>query len=146
MINKVILVGRVGDQPDVRLLPNSNKTMARFSLATSEPGYKTKDGREIPEKTEWHRIVFFGALADVVDRYVFKGQLLYIEGKLQTNSYEKDGIKRYSTDIIGQTLKMLSRRQDGENTNTSQEFTSNDNDDDPLFSSGDDKKEDDFPF
>ena len=99
-MNKVILVGRVGAEP------KSNKTVTTFSLATSE--YYTVDG-ERKEQTEWHRCVTFGRLAETVQQWVAKGQLLAIEGRIRTSSYEKDGETRYSTDILVSKLEMLSK-------------------------------------
>ena len=97
-VNKVILVGNVGGDPDVRYMPNGN-AVANITLATSE-SWRDKQTGQQQEKTEWHRIVFFGRLAEVVGQYVRKGSKLYIEGKLQTREWEKDGVKRYTTEIV----------------------------------------------
>lgn len=100
MLNKVDLIGRVGKDPEIKTTNNGNK-VANFSLATSEK-YKNE------EKTEWHNIVIWGKLADIVERYVTKGQLLYLSGKITTRSYEdKDGNKKYITDIVCFNMKML---------------------------------------
>lgn len=112
-INKVILIGNVGKDPDVKHL-DGGKTVANFSLATTEKGYKTKDGREIPNRTDWHSIVTWGGLAKVVEKYVKKGSQLYIEGKIRTREYEKDGVKRYVTEIYVDTLQLLGSKPTGE--------------------------------
>ena len=114
-VNKVILVGNVGGDPDVRYMPNGN-AVANITLATSECWRDKQTGQQ-QEKTEWHRIVFFGRLAEVVGQYVRKGSKLYVEGKLQTREWEKDGIKRYTTEIVvdinGQ-MQMLDSRGSNE--------------------------------
>lgn len=105
-INKVILVGHCGKQPEVRHL-DSGVNVASFSLATSE-NYTNKKGEKV-EQTEWHSIVIWGKLAEVVEKYVTKGQLLYVEGKIKTRSWEKDGQKHYTTEIFADSLQMLSK-------------------------------------
>lgn len=106
MINKVILVGRVGADPEVRTLESGVKT-ARIRLATTERIYN-KDTQLATEQTEWHSITLWRNLADVADRYVRKGSQLYIEGKLRTFEYsDKAGNKKYATEIVGQELKLL---------------------------------------
>jgi len=112
MINKVILVGNVGNDPEVRHI-SEGVAVARFSLATSE-SYQ-KDGKRV-DVTEWHNIVAWRGLAKVAEDYVKKGSLLYVEGKLKTQSYEKDGVKRYSTEIVADTFRMLGKKP-GEHTN-----------------------------
>ncbi len=112
MINKVILVGNVGNDPEVRYFDNDS-AVANFSLATTERGFTTRDGKEIPEKTEWHRIVVWRGLAKVVESYVKKGTQLYIEGKLRTRSYEDaNGVTKYTTEIYADDIKLLGRRPD----------------------------------
>ncbi|AKX52005.1 single-stranded DNA-binding protein [Thiopseudomonas alkaliphila] len=113
-VNKVILVGNVGGDPDIRYMPSGN-AVANITLATSE-SWKDKQTGQQQEKTEWHRIVFFGRLAEVVGQYVRKGSKLYVEGKLQTREWEKDGIKRYTTEVVvdisGQMQMLDSRSGD----------------------------------
>lgn len=109
-VNKVILAGRTGTDTEI-INANGNK-IAKFSLATTEK-YKNKAGEQV-NNTEWHRIVIFGKLADVAERYIKKGDLLYLEGKIKTSSYEKDGIKRYATDIICNNLTMLGSKSDNQ--------------------------------
>ena len=105
-VNKVILVGNLGNDPEVKAT-NSGSTLANFSVATSERW--TKDG-ERHEKTEWHRVTAFGKLAEIVGQYVTKGSKVYIEGKIQTRSWETDsGEKRYATEIIARDLQMLDK-------------------------------------
>lgn len=113
-INKVILVGNVGGDPEVRYLPNGN-AVANLTLATSD-SWKDKATGQMQERTEWHRVSFFGKIAEIVGQYVKKGSKLYIEGRLQTREWEKDGVKRYTTEIVvdmGGTMQMLDGRQDG---------------------------------
>jgi len=104
-INKVILVGNLGKDPEVRYTQDG-KAVAQFSIATSEE-WKDKNTGEKREKTEWHRVVAFGRLGEICGEYLSKGRQVYIEGRLQTSSYEKDGITRYSTDIIADKMQML---------------------------------------
>lgn len=114
-INKVILVGHLGKDPEVRHL-DGNVTVASFTLATSES--YNKDGKKI-EQTEWHNIVMWRGLADVAAKYLQKGKLVYIEGKLRTRSYEdKEGNKKYSTEIIAENFTMLGRKTDFDNGNS----------------------------
>ncbi|WP_440057887.1 single-stranded DNA-binding protein [Pseudomonas fragariae (ex Marin et al. 2024)] len=97
-INKVILVGTCGQDPDVRYLPNGT-AVTNLSLATSERWTDKQSGQKV-EKTEWHRVSIFGKLAEIAGEYLRKGSQVYIEGKLQTREWEKDGIKRYTTEIV----------------------------------------------
>lgn len=110
-VNKVILVGNVGNDPDVRYMPNGN-AVANISIATSET-WKDKDTGDTQEKTEWHRVIFFNRLAEIVEEYVTKGSKLYVEGKLQTRSYEQDGVKKYVTEIVANGMQMLDSQQKG---------------------------------
>lgn len=118
-VNKVILVGNVGKDPEIRHL-DSGVAVANFPLATSE-SYIAKNGDKV-ESTEWHNIVVWRGLADVAEKYVTKGRQLYIEGKIKTRSWDdKDGNKRYTTEIVADVLQLLGSRPDnqqGENTNT----------------------------
>jgi len=108
-VNKVILVGNVGKDPDIISFENGKK--ATFSLATSEK-YKDREGKPV-EKTEWHNIVFWGPVVDVIEKYVKKGKQVYVEGKLASRSYEKDGQTRYITEVIGQNLTLLGGSMSG---------------------------------
>ncbi|MBA3705284.1 MAG: single-stranded DNA-binding protein [Bacteroidetes bacterium] len=108
-VNKVILVGNLGKDPEVRHL-EGGVAVANFSLATSE-SYKDKSGQKI-EQTEWHNIVVWRGLADVAEKYLKKGMTIYIEGKLRTRSWDdKEGHKRYSTEIVGDTFTILSKKE-----------------------------------
>lgn len=110
MVNKVILVGNVGKDPEVRYIDN-DVPVAHFPLATSET-YRSKDGERVTQ-TEWHNIVLWRGLARVVENYVKKGHLLYIEGKIRSRSYEdRDGNKRYITEIVADNMQMLTRKGD----------------------------------
>ena len=111
-INKVILVGHLGKDPEVRYL-DGGVSVASFPLATTETF--NKDGRKV-EQTEWHNIVLWRSLADVAAKYLQKGKLVYIEGKLRTRSFEdKEGIKKYTTEIVAENFTMLGRKSDFEN-------------------------------
>lgn len=112
MINKVILVGNVGMDPEVRTLETGVKT-ARVRLATTEKMFN-RETRESTDHTEWHTITMWRGLADVVDRYVRKGSQIYIEGRLRTREWtDKDGNKRYSTEILADEMKLLGGRREG---------------------------------
>lgn len=115
-VNKVILIGNVGADPDIRTFESGDK-VANLSLATSE-SWKDKNSGEKREKTEWHRVSVFGKLADIVEQYVKKGSKLYIEGQLETRSWEQDGQKKYSTEVVlrgfNSTLTMLDSRSGSE--------------------------------
>jgi single-strand DNA-binding protein len=108
-INKVILIGNLGRDPELSYSPNG-MAIARFSLATTE-GRKKEDGTW-EDVTEWHRVVVFGKNAENVGQYCSKGQQVYVEGRLHYDSWEKDGVKRYSTDIVASTVRLLGRRDD----------------------------------
>lgn len=115
-INKAILVGNVGKDPDVRYIDNGTP-VARFSLATSERGYTLPNGTQVPERSEWHSIVAWRGLAEIVEKYVRKGTLLYIEGKISYRSWtDKSGITRYATEIVAENLQLLSRKTEGQST------------------------------
>ncbi len=114
-VNKVILVGNVGKDPEVNYI-REDVPVAKFPLATSET--YTKDGEKITQ-TEWHNIVLWRGLAKVVEKYVKKGSLLYIEGKISTRSYEKDGETKYITEIVADNMRMLGKRQDDYNQGSS---------------------------
>jgi single-strand DNA-binding protein len=109
-INKVILVGNVGKDPEVRHL-ESSVSVASFPLATSET-YTNKGGEKVTQ-TEWHNIVCWRGLATVVEKYVKKGSQLYIEGRIRTRSYEQDGVKKYMTEIYADELQMLGKKMEG---------------------------------
>jgi single-strand DNA-binding protein len=114
-VNKVILVGTCGQDPDVRYLPNGN-AVTNLSLATSEQWTDKQSGQKV-ERTEWHRVSLFGKVAEIAGEYLRKGAQCYIEGKLQTREWEKDGIKRYTTEIIvdiNGTMQLLGGKPQGQ--------------------------------
>lgn len=106
-VNKVILLGNVGRDPDVRY-PSQGQTVASFPLATSDRAYTTSSGTQVPERTEWHNIVMWGRNAEVAEKYIKKGTRLYIEGRLRTRNWEdKNKMKRYITEIYVDSFEML---------------------------------------
>ena len=110
-VNKVILIGNVGKDPDVRYLEN-NVRVANFPLATTERGYTMSNGTQVPDRTEWHTIVVWRGLAEVAEKYVRKGARLYIEGKIKSRTYEdKTGNRRYITEIYAEDMQILTRPQ-----------------------------------
>lgn len=114
MLNKVILIGNVGKDPEIRYF-EKDQAVANFSLATTERGYKTRDGQEIPDRTEWHNIVAWRGLAKLAENYIKKGSQIYVEGKLKTRSYDDaNGVKRYTTEIYADVIQLLGRRQDSD--------------------------------
>ncbi len=109
-VNKAIIVGRLGRDPEMRYLPNGD-AIANIAVATS---FKKKDKQtgDATEVTEWHRISFFGKLAEIVGQYLKKGSSVYVEGRLQTRKYvDKDGVEKYATDIVAESMQMLDGRQ-----------------------------------
>ena len=111
MVNKAIIIGHVGQDPEVRYTGNATNgtKVAQIRVATTER-YKDKDGKA-QELTEWHSIVCWRGLADVVEKYVKKGTLVYVEGKIQSRSWEDKGVKKYATDIIARELQLLSKKE-----------------------------------
>ena len=110
-INKVILIGNLGGDPDTRFLPNGN-AVTNITLATSD-SWRDRQTGQMQERTEWHRVTFFGKIAEIAGQYLRKGSKVYVEGRLQTREWEKDGIKRYTTEVIvdmGGTMQMLDSR------------------------------------
>ena len=108
-LNKVFLIGNVGKDPEVHYF-DSNTRKASFTLATTDRGFTRTDGTAVPERTEWHNIVVWSGLAEVVEKYVRKGSKLFIEGKITSRSYEdKSGVKRYVTEITAENLELLNR-------------------------------------
>ena len=109
-VNKVILIGNVGKDPDVRYL-DSGVAVATFSLATTERGYTLQNGTQVPDRTEWHNIVLWRGLAQTAEKYVHKGDKLYIEGKIRTRSYDdQNGVKRSIVEIFADNMEMLTPR------------------------------------
>ena len=116
-VNKVILIGNVGQDPRVKYF-DTGSAVATFPLATTDRGYTLQNGTQIPERTEWHNIVASNRLAEIVDKYVHKGDKLYLEGKIRTRSYsDQSGAMRYITEIYVDNMEMLSPK--GTNPGTS---------------------------
>lgn len=110
MVNKVILLGNVGKDPEIKYFDN-DVAVANFSLATTERGFKTRDGQEIPDRTEWHNIVAWRGLAKLAENYIKKGSQLYVEGKIRTRSYDDaNGVKRYITEIVADVINFVGRK------------------------------------
>lgn len=141
-VNKVILVGNLGRDPEVRFLP-SGEAVANVTIATTSK-YKDKSGEKV-EETEWHRVTLFGKLAEIVGEYLKKGRPVYVEGRIKTRKYtDKDGAEKYATDIIANEMQMLGGRDDGGNpapkpAAAPRQAT-------PKASSGFDDMTDDVPF
>ena len=110
-LNKVMIIGRLGRDPEIRY-SQQGTAVVNFSVATSDTWLDKNTGQR-QERTEWHRIVVFGKQAENCEKYLSKGRQVYIEGKLQTSTYEKDGQTHYATDIIANTVQFLGNRQDG---------------------------------
>ena len=108
-INKAILVGNVGKDPEIRYL-DSGVAVATITLATTERGYTLANGTQVPDRTEWHNIVAWRGLAEIAEKYIKKGTQLYIEGKISTRKWEKDGVTRYTTEIVAENIELLGRR------------------------------------
>lgn len=148
-VNKVILVGHLGKDPEVRHL-DGNNTVANFPLATSE-SYTTRDGNKV-EQTEWHNIVLWRKLAEIAEKYVKKGSLVFIEGRLRTRSWDdKDGNKRYTTEVIASSMQMLDKKGDnnGGDSNYNSGGSSNQNKTSDTSTTKDivlDEPNDDLPF
>jgi len=110
-VNKVIIIGNLGADPEVRALP-SGESVANLRIATTDR-WKDKASGEMKESTEWHRVSFFGRIAEVCGEYLSKGSQVYVEGKIQTRKYEKDGQDHYSTEIRGMSMQMLGSKATG---------------------------------
>ena len=149
-INKAIIVGNLGRDPEMSYTP-AGLAVAKFSIATSEE-WKDKATGEKKTKTEWHRIVAFGRLAEICGEYLSKGKQVYLEGRIQTSSWEKDGITRYSTDIIANNMQMLGPKGSDYNRNQSDGpvYDGPEQDMSPTTgqntSENDEQKDDDIPF
>jgi len=150
-VNKVILIGNLGNDPEIRYTA-SGAAVANISLATAE-SWKDKNTGEQQERTEWHRIVFFGRLAEIVGEYLRKGSQIYVEGRLQTRKWEdKEGKDRYTTEIVANEMQMLGSRSGGStNYDSAPKSATPDNTPEPqaapssAASSADDF-DDDIPF
>ena len=133
-INKVIIVGRLGNDPEIKTLP-SGQVMAQFSVATSE-NWTDKEGQK-QERTEWHRVVVWSKLADICGKYLSKGRQVYVEGRLQTRSWEdQQGQKRYTTEVVGATVQFLGSARDQQQV-TNNDFGPQDFGPEPKFDNTD---------
>ena len=113
-VNKIILLGNVGKDPEVRYFDNGG-AVANFTLATTERGYTAANGTQVPDRTEWHNIVLWRGLAEIAEKYVKKGSKIYLEGKIRTRSYDDaSGNKRYVTEIWGDNMELLDRKPDAQ--------------------------------
>jgi len=116
-INKAILVGNVGRDPDIRYFDKESEkknSVASFTLATTERGYTLANGTQVPDRTEWHNIVAWRGLAELAEKYIRKGSQIYVEGKIVTRSWEKEGVTRYTTEIVAETIQLLGSRREGQ--------------------------------
>lgn len=135
-INQCIIIGNVGKEPEIRVFENGIK-VATFSVATSTGGYKKQDGTDVPEKTSWHNIVAWRGLADISEKFVHKGDKLTVIGSISYREYEKDGVKKFITDILASDLVLMGKSD----ASTKPPITANDipsNDFHPV--------QDDLPF
>lgn len=142
-LNQATIIGYVGDVPKISNTQNGRK-VASFAIATTEKGYTSKSGVQYPDRTEWHNIVLWGNLAEIAEKYLRKGSSVFIQGKMRTRSYDdKNGVKRYITEIEGETMQMLDRRADNATSPSIQ------NDVQPAYSNQQiqvSQKDDDLPF
>ncbi|MCU0398152.1 MAG: single-stranded DNA-binding protein [Cyclobacteriaceae bacterium] len=141
-VNKVILVGRLGKDPEIRNL-DSGVSVANFTLATSET-YRDKTSGDKKEITEWHNVVLWRGLAEVAQKYLHKGDMVYIEGKLRTRSWEKEGVTRYTTEIIADTMTMLSTKGSGSSGDSG--YASSGKNNESMSLPADTSSSDDLPF
>ncbi len=140
-LNKVQLIGNVGKDPDVRYLDNG-VAVATFPLATTDRAYTLANGTQVPERTEWHNIVLWRGLAETAEKYVHKGDKLYIEGKIRSRSYDdQNGIKRYVVEIFADNMEMLTPRSAQQPQATSAPSASA-----PQQSAQAEESSDDLPF
>ncbi|MFV0391928.1 MAG: single-stranded DNA-binding protein [Paludibacteraceae bacterium] len=144
-INKAILVGNVGKDPEVRYL-DKNVAVANFTLATTERGFTMQNGTQVPDRTEWHNIVAWRGLAELAEKYIRKGSQLYIEGKIQTRSWEKDGVKRYTTEIYAENIQLLGKKSEQSNEGGSPTQTSTPSSTQDVEAPVSEGGEDDLPF
>ena len=142
-LNQATIIGYVGDVPKISNTQNGRK-VASFAIATTEKGYTSKSGVQYPDRTEWHNIVLWGNLAEIAEKYLRKGSSVFIQGKMRTRSYDdKNRVKRYITEIEGDTMQMLDRRADNATSPSIQ------NDVQPAYSNQQtqvSQQDDDLPF
>jgi len=146
-LNKVLLIGRLGGKPELRYLPQTERAVARFTIATNEK-YFNPSSNESDIRTEWHRVVAWGKLAEFCENYLTQGKQIYLEGKLRTRSWQdKEGNKRYTTEIEAQNIVLLGKREDQGKEDSYQEPEAAENTSDANSSVDIEKEEDeDIPF
>lgn len=150
-VNKVILIGNVGKEPEIRHLDNNN-VVASFPLATTERGYKTASGVQVPDRTEWHNIIAWRGLAEIIEKYVHKGTQLYVEGKIRTRSWEdQNNNRRYVTEIYADNISLLSKKTDTQpvaqqENNSTNSFQATQQQQDTFSADSQNNGEDDLPF
>ena len=146
MLNKVMLIGRLGADPEIRYTP-AGDPIATMRIATTRR-WKDRNSGERKEETEWHRVTFFGSIAKVCGDYLKKGSQVYVEGRIKTDKYQKDGVDHYSTGIIGETMNMLDSKSSGQDGNTAGHGyqAQNNQQSAPPSAEGYDHFDDDIPF
>lgn len=145
MLNKAQVIGNLGSDPKVTIINNGQTKVASFSVATTERGYTTQSGVQVQEKTEWHNIVCFGKLADVVDKYLKKGSKVFIEGKMRTRSY-RSGVKRSVMEINAEVMEMLDGKQQNQQQQQYEQPQYNTQPAQPQYSSQGNGEDEDLPF
>ena len=140
-VNKATILGNLGNDLQIKTFDNGGK-VAQFAVATTVRGFTTKDGRQVPERTEWHNIVVHGKLAEVVEKYLFKGSKIYLEGELRTRNYtDQNNVTRYITEIHVTTIEMLTPKAGNQTTQQTQQQPEQTN-----YSQSTGNDEDDLPF
>jgi len=140
-VNKAILVGNVGKDPEVRYL-DSGVAVATITLATTERGYTLANGTTVPDRTEWHNIVAWRGLAEIAEKYIKKGSQIFVEGKITTRKWEKDGVARYSTEIVAENIELLGKRPEGGSSESHSAAPKTSSNDAPASA----ESSDDLPF
>ncbi|AIJ35444.1 single-stranded DNA-binding protein [Porphyromonas gingivalis] len=134
-LNKIILIGRTGKDPEIRYF-DSNSAVANFSLATSERGYKLANGTEVPERTEWHNVVAYRELAIFAEKWIKKGSLLYVEGKIRYRTYvDNTGVRRQVTEILAEKINFFESGSSNRDESRTSQTSSSTQDTMPLASS-----------
>lgn len=142
MLNKAQVIGHLGQDPKIAVMDKGRGTIASFSVATTEKGFTAKDGTQIPNRTEWHNVVCFGRIADVVKNYLRKGSKVFVEGKMRTRQYEdRNGVKRSIMEINAELIEMLDSKPTSQQQPLDEHQT-------PQYGSmqQENKKDDDLPF
>lgn len=143
-LNKAILIGRLGKDPEIRYTQDG-KAVANFTVATNEE-WRDKNTGEKKERTEWHRVVAFGKLGEICGEYLSKGRLVYIEGRLQTRSYEQDGVTKYTTEIVANDMQMLEAKGAGQYGDNFSSYGESRPSGQQQAAAGGDEYDEDIPF